>query len=45
MEETTDRIIEEATATIVEEEKGTDEEVPIGDLTIAEKSVIGRTPK
>ena len=33
----------EATAPIIEKEKDTDEEVPIGDLTIAEMSVIGQT--
>ena len=41
--ETTDLIIEETTAPIIEEEKGTDENVPIGDLTIAQMSVIGQT--
>ena len=45
MGETTDRIIEEARAPIIEEEKRTDEKVPIGDLTIAEMSVIGQTPQ
>ena len=43
--ETTDLIIEETTAPIIVEEKGTDEDVPIGDLTMAEMSVIGQTPR
>ena len=41
--ETTDPILEKATAPIIEEKKGTDEEAPIGDLTIAEMSVIDQT--
>ena len=43
IEETMDLIIEETTDLIIEET--TDLIIPIGDLTIAEMSVIGQTPQ